>query len=147
MLLQMRRSHAAGLLLVFGSLAGAGCNSESPSGALPTAPTAVVPPAVVVSNAPTLRGKVYDTANRPIAGAMIEVMDGAHAGMTTTADTNGQYWLAGGFEEGTRFRATKAGYFESVRSLGPSCAPCNPHHWVYFYLGSPIPPTNIAGSY
>lgn len=135
------------LVLVIGSLAGASCGEESPSRVLPTAPTAVVPPDVAITNGSTLSGIVFDTANRRIAGARIEVIDGAQAGMTTTANASGQYWLTGFFEEGTRFRATKDGYFESVRPLGPSCAPCNPHLWVYFYLGSPVTPANIAGSY
>lgn len=125
----------------------AGCGSESPSRILPAAPTTVIPPAVVVSNQGALTGKVHDTAGRPIAGATVEVLDGAHAGMTATTDWNGQYWLDGVFQEGNRFRARKDGYLEGVARLGPDCAPCNPHQWVYFALGLPVAPVNVAGDY
>ena len=143
----MRASHAAVLVLLFGSLAGAGCDSDSKTGVLPTAPTSVVPPVVVDSNAINLSGRVYDTAFRPIGGATVEVLDGAEAGKTTIANASGQFGFTGVFEEGTRFRATKDGFLEDTSRLGPSCAPCNPHHWVYFHLGLPIAPTNIAGDY
>ena len=143
----MRTFHAAALVLLIGSLAGAGCGSESKTGVLPTAPTSVVPPVVVSANALTLSGRVYDTAFRPIGGATIEVLDGREAGKTTIANASGQFGFTGVFEEGTRFRATKEGFLEGTSRLGPSCAPCNPHHWVYFYLGLPIAPANIAGDY
>ena len=143
----MRASQAAVLVLLFGSLAGPGCNSDSKTGALPTAPTSVVPPVGVNANTLALSGRVYDTAFRPIGGATVEVLDGAEAGRTTTANASGQFWFSGVFEEGTRFRATKEGFLDGTSRLGPFCAPCNPHHWVYFHLGLPIAPANIAGAY
>jgi len=142
----MRSSSAALLPLLIGAFSVGGCGSDSPTAALPTAPTTVVRPGVVTPLA-TLSGKVFDTAHRAIAGATIEVLDGVQVGMTTTSDASGQYWFSGVFEEGTRFRATKDGFLEGASRLGPSCAPCNPHHWVYFYLGLPIAPANIAGDY
>jgi len=144
----MRSLHAAVVVLLIGSLSGAGCGSEAPSRVVPTAPTTVAPSTVAPpSGAMTVSGIVYDTANRPVAGATVEVLDGAQAGMTTTSNASGQYWMTGVFEDGTRFRARREGYLEGVSRLGPYCATCNPHHWVYFALGLPIAPADIAGHY
>ena len=143
----MRSPGAAILLLTISTVSAAGCGSESPAAALPTAPTTtVVPPPGVTARA-SVSGKVYDTSNRPIGGATIEVLDGAHAGLRTTSDATGQYWLTGVFEEGQRFRATRDGYLEDISRVGPKCERCNPHLWVYFQLGLPIAPVNIAGQY
>jgi hypothetical protein len=153
MLLQMSRCEGALILLLTSALAGAGCGSESPPSFLPTAPTAVATPPTggtpppAVSSAATVSGKVYDTANRPIAGATIEVLDGVNAGMTTTSDRNGQYWLTGVFAEGTRFRASREGYLENFAKVGAYCGRCTPQYWVYFALGLPAAPANIAGEY
>ena len=146
MLLQMRAAGAAILLLFASALAGAACGSESPNAVLPTAPTTVVPSPVATLPA-SLSGIIYDTAHRPIGGATIEVLDGAHTGLTTTSNATGQYWLSGAFEQGTRFRASREGYVDGESRLGPSCAPCNPHLWVYIYLALPSAPVNIAGEY
>ena len=150
MLLQMRTVSAAFVFLIISATIGTGCGAESRTAALPAAPTAVlpaVPPAVPVGISASLSGKVYDTGNRSIATADVEVLDGPHAGLKTTADANGQYWLNGVFEEGQRLRATKPGYLDGIARVGPPCARCNPHLWVYFQLGLPIAPTNIAGAY
>jgi hypothetical protein len=149
----MSRCTRALILLLTSALAGAGCGSESPPGFQPTAPTTVATPPTggtpppVVSNPATVSGKVYDTANRPIAGATIEVLDGVHAGMTTTSDRNGQYWFSGVIAEGTRFRASRDGYLENIARVGAYCERCNPHYWVYLALGLPTAPANIAGDY
>src|SRR5687768_13092610 len=149
MLLQMRRSSAVLLALIIGAFSVGGCGSDSPTAALPTAPTTVAPPPTtavpppVVTLPASLSGMVYDTANRTIAGATITVVDGAQAGVTTKSNASGQYWLTGVFEEGTRFRASREGYVDGESRLGPSCAPCNPHLWVSIYLALPIPPVNI----
>lgn len=146
MLLQMRTVSAAFVLLIGSAVMGIGCGAESPTAVLPAAPTPVPPP-VQVAASPSLSGKVYDTANRIISGAVVEVLDGAHAGLRATADANGQYWLTGVFEEGQRLRATRAGYLDGIARVGPACARCNPHLWVYFQLGLPDAPANIAGAY
>jgi len=92
----MRSLHAAVVVLLIGSLSGAGCGSEAPSRVVPTAPTTVAPTTVAPpSGAMTVSGIVYDTANRPVAGATVEVLDGAQAGMTTTSNASGQYWMTG----------------------------------------------------
>ena len=142
----MRRHHAA-LLLILGALAGAACNSPSTSTVLPTAPT----PPVVAAPAPqtgiAVSGKVYDTGNRPLAGATVEVVNGASAGLKVTTWLDGSYAMRGEFDAATQFRATKAGYETGLRPMAAFCQPCNPNFWVYFYLGLPVAPANIANDY
>jgi hypothetical protein len=146
MLLQMRTVSAAFVLLIISAPIGTGCGTESPTAVLPAAPTAVPPPVQVAASA-SLTGKVYDTANRIIGGAVVEVLDGPHAGLRATADANGQYWLTGVFEEGQRLRAARPGYLDGIARVGRVCERCNPHLWVFFQLGLPDAPTNIAGAY
>lgn len=153
MLLQMTRCRRVLVLLLTSALSGAGCGSDAAPSVVPTAPTTVGTPPTggtpppVLSNAATVSGKVSDTANRPIAGATIEVLDGIHAGMTTTSDGNGQYWFFGVITEGTRFRASRDGYLDNVARVGAYCERCNPHYWAYIALGLPAAPANIAGDY
>lgn len=147
MLLHMRSLAPAFILLLICTQLSAGCGSESPSSVLPAAPTAVPPPVSATPSTFSLTGKVYDTANRPIAGAIVEVLDGANAGHKSTTDATGQFWFTGVFEEGQRLRATRENYYEDLARVGPHCERCNPHLWVSFRLGSPIAPANIAGNY
>jgi hypothetical protein len=141
----MRRPHAA-LLLILGAFAGAACNSPSPSAVVPTAPTSMVatpaPPSGVA-----MSGKVYDTGNRPLAGATVEVVNGASAGLKVTTLADGSYALRGEFDAGTQFRATKAGYETGLRPMAPFCQQCNPNFWVYFFLALPVAPANLANDY
>ena len=85
----MRRHHTL-LFLTIGVLAGAACNSPSTSAVLPTAPTSTVaapaPPSGIA-----ISGKVYDTGNRPLAGATVEVVNGASAGLKATTGPDGSY--------------------------------------------------------
>ena len=140
----MRRPHAA-LVLILGVLAGA-CSSPSTSAVLPTAPT----PTVAVPAPPSgiaISGKVYDTANRPLGGATVEVVNGASAGLKVTTLADGSYAMRGEFDAGSQFRATKAGYETGLRPMAQFCQPCNPNFWVYFFLGLPVAPANIANDY
>lgn len=124
------------------------CASESTALLTPTAPTALTAaPAAVAVPGLTVSGKVYDTGHRPLAGARVQVLNGVDAGLSTTADARGQYWLTGSFDGGTLFLATLEGYREAVAPLPEPCPRCNPPHWVYFYLGSPAAPADIAGRY
>src|SRR4051794_14289338 len=88
----------------------------------PSLPTE--PPATVVSTSPApapddafIKGTVFDTANRPLAGARVQVLDGSHAGTTATVTANGEFSMVGTFEEGTRFRATIDGYISDEEIL------------------------------
>ncbi len=139
--------------MIFSLLVGAACGSESPNRALPTAPTNVVPPtvapppAVVVQNQERLTGMVTDTGFRPIAGAIVEVLDGPHAGMTITSSATGQFSLIGAFEVGTRVRARREGYLDGTSQLVRSCATCVQQLLVSIRLGLLVAPANIAGEY
>ena len=140
--ISLTTTHAALLIVI----ALAGCNSgPRRSSMLPTAPTPVAPLQSAV-NAVNVRGTVYDTAYRPIAGAIIEVLDGPHAGLTATSIATGEFALAGAFEVGTRFRARSEGYLEGISRLEPRCPQCV-SNFVNFNLGLPIAPANIAGDY
>jgi hypothetical protein len=144
----MRRHHPA-LLLLVGALAGAACNdSKSPNALVPTAPT---PPAVSAPAPPAsgiaVSGKVYDTGNRVISGATVEVMNGPSAGLKVTSVFDGGFNIFGQFDADTQFRATKDGLEAGVKNLTPYCERCNPHHWIFFALGLPVAPANIAGDY
>lgn len=145
MLSSTMRLHAA-LMLTLGALAGAACNSPSSSAVLPTAPTSTVAvPAPLTGIA--ISGKVYDTGNRPLAGATVEVVNGASAGLKVTTLADGSYAMRGEFDAGTQFRATKAGYETGLRPMAQFCQACNPNFWVYFFLGLPVAPANIANAY
>src|SRR5688572_1609132 len=145
----MRRHHAAAILIA-GALAATACDGRDPSVVIPTAPTA---PAPVAAAAPppasgiTIAGRVHDTGLRPLGGAIVEVVNGPNAGTRVTTLSSGAFALSGDFDADTQFRATKDGYQSGVKKMGSHCAPCNPHFWVYFYLGLPDPPADIAGDY
>ena len=94
-----------------------------------------------------LAGSVTDAAWRPLAGARVEVVEGPQAGLSTTTDANGDYFLRGSFDDATRFRATKDGHAPSTFSLPPACDPCNPHWWIHFALEALAPKPNLAGDY
>ena len=134
--------------MIFSFLVGAACGSESSSRVSPTAPTTVTPPpAVVIPNLRGLNGTVTDTGFRPIAGAMVEVLDGPQAGLTNTTNASGQFSLSGTFEVGTRVRARREGYLDGTAQLMATCATCVPQFWVNISLGLMIAPANIAGEY
>ncbi|HEX7282310.1 MAG TPA: carboxypeptidase-like regulatory domain-containing protein [Vicinamibacterales bacterium] len=143
----MRRHHAA-LLLILGAMAGAACNSSPVTAITPTAPTSPVGTASpALSTGVAISGKVYDTGNRPIGGATVEVLNGPSAGLRTTSMIDGGFNLSGEFTADTQFRATREGHEPDVKNLTPYCERCNPHHWVFFALGLPQAPADIAGDY
>jgi hypothetical protein len=124
---------------------------SSPSGP-PTAPssstaTQAPPSPPATDDDGMIKGTVHDTAGRPLAGARVQVLTGSHAGTTATVAGNGEFSMAGTFDDGTRFRATLDGYISADEMLLPSCAPCHPHKWVNFYLDVPEHPVSIAGDY
>jgi hypothetical protein len=57
---------------------------------------------------------VVDTSDRPIVGAIVEVLDGAQAGMSATSGVTGEFMFAWPFDDTTLFRATKEGYILPV---------------------------------
>ena len=140
--------HFTSALPIAGVLLVSACGPESTAPLTPTAPTALFSgPAATAVRGLTVSGKVYDTGHRPLAGARVEVVNGIDAGLSTTADARGQFWLTGSFDDNTSFRATLEGYREAVAPLPEPCPQCNPPHWIYFYLGLPVAPADIAGHY
>jgi len=120
-----------------------GCDSQGRPGA--PGPSLMPPP-----NPPKgtqLAGTVSDAAWRVLAGARVEVVDGPLAGLSTTTDVNGAYWLTGAFDETTLFRATKDGHVAATWPLPEICARCNPQWWLHFHLESLAAPASIAGDY
>jgi hypothetical protein len=111
--------------------------SPSPANMLP-APTSPVP---------VMKGTVSDTAFRSVAGAVIEIVNGPSAGLTTVSDARGEWGFVVALDDSTQFRATKEGYEPATKPIGPFCGTCNPNRWVNFELKTREMPANIAGSY
>ena len=42
---------------------------------------------------------MVDTADRPLAGAIVDVVDGPQAGTSATSDTKGEFSLTGAFDD------------------------------------------------
>lgn len=82
-----------------------GCDSASPA----SAPSPVPPP----TPAPfefSLSGTVYNTAWRPLAGALIQVVAGSGSGASAVSDLAGHYELPGPFTGSIILLAEKPGY-------------------------------------
>src|SRR5262245_61520951 len=82
---------------------------------IPTAPSAPPPPANVI-----LRGWVYDTAFRIVAGAGVEIVEGGQAGQSATTNDRGQFEFSGAFVGSVTLRATKDGYTAATQRLNIS---------------------------
>jgi len=138
-----------GVVLLVLAQGMAACNSSRSS--IPIAPTQAVPEPVSQGAVPStgiwVNGNVYDGVFRPVAGAVVEVLDGPQAGLSATADASGQFTLRGNFDDTTRFRASKEGYVDSAGTLVPRCATCSGARYIYLVLGVPAPPVEIAGAY
>ncbi len=80
----------SGILLLLAVHGLAGCTRSTPSSPSP------------VSGGLFIQGTVSDTAFRPLAGARVEVLDGPQAGLSTTANAQGEFSLTGTFDDGTR---------------------------------------------
>jgi Carboxypeptidase regulatory-like domain len=131
------------VVTAFGVASAACGDSAFAPGAGPTAPG----PNPAQPAGELIRGSVFDTAVRAVAGARVEIVDGPQAGSSTTTDSNGAFSLTGTFDDNTRFRASKEGHVDEIRRLEPPCAACNPRRWIHFNLDVVAPPLNITGSY
>jgi len=118
-----------------------GCG-DSRSRSTPSAPSSVLQPASPFTSA--VNGKVVDTADRPISGALVEVVGGSQAGMSVTSTGNGEFYFAGSFDDATVFRASREGYTAATQSWR-RVSPGQPY--LLFYLGVLAPPVSIAGNY
>ena len=119
--------------------------------AVPTSPTP--PPALVTGPRAAamvgepIKGTVYDSALRPLAGATVELLDGPQAGMSTATDAKGGFSLVATVDDQTRVRASKDGHVTATTTIRPSCERCNPRRWAFLYLELLEPPVPIAGDY
>lgn len=133
-------------LVIAQSLAFCACSDQGSR--VPTAPTGA---ATIATSTPLsgeqIKGKVFDTGQRVVAGALVEVLDGPQAGVSTTTNATGEFELRGTFDDTTRFRAAKEGHVSAINTLLPSCERCNPHRWIYFNLDVLAPPVQLAGNY
>jgi hypothetical protein len=109
---------------------------------VPSAPVPVPQPAGI-----QVAGTVADGAWRPFIGATVEVLNGPHAGLSTSTDSRGEFRLSGSFNETTEFRAAKDGFVAAVRPLPTRCERCNPNWWIHFVLESVGPKADLAGNY
>jgi hypothetical protein len=105
------------------------------------------PTALPLASGELIRGVAYDSADRPLDGARVEVLDGPQAGTSTISNRAGEFSLTGTFDDTTRFRATREGHVTADLTLRPACAVCNPARWIYFYLDLLVPPVTLAGDY
>ena len=137
------RTHVGFLLAL--AVALAGCDADRGPG--PSGPSPLPQPGPQPAPGIQLAGSVSDAAWRPLAGARVEVVDGPQAGMFTTTNANGEYRLAGAFDETTHFRATKESHVAATWPLPAICDRCNPQWWIHFYLEALTPPASIAGDY
>jgi hypothetical protein len=128
------------LLLVIGQ--GLSACSGPGSQSIPSAPSP--PPSSAPRPASAIKGLVTDSADRRIAGALVEVLDGAHAGMSTTSDGNGEFALAASFDDTTLFRASKDGHIGATRSWKRDVSD---QSWLHFMLSVLAPPVSLAGDY
>lgn len=143
------------ILAVLFTTALAGCNG-SPASSIPLSPTPAPPPTQTQGPAQTatvssISGFATDTAFRPLAGARVAVVDGPHAGSSTTADALGGFTLTGSFGPATTFRASKDGYISATQTWRCSVAVCagpsGARPWLGFSLAVLAPPVSIAGDY
>lgn len=118
------------------------------SGLAPSAPlgqSAVASSAPPGPSTPRLSGDAHDTANRPIADARIEVLDGPQAGAFTTTDALGRFSIAGEYDDTVRFRASKPGHVSKTQTSRRPCDTCE--RYLGFLLELEMPPTNLTGDY
>src|SRR5437870_10299289 len=100
-------------MTMFFTIVTAACGSHplAPS----TTPTSTAPGAPTASLNVILRGWVYDTAFRVVAGARVEIVDGSQAGQSTTTNDGGAFEFSGVFVGSLTLRATKERYAAATR--------------------------------
>lgn len=117
----------------------------------PSTPS-VVPQAVSIPNPPVvgITGFVADTGFRIVAGALVEVVEGLQAGVSTTSDATGRFSLSGTFDNTTRLRVSKEGHVAATQLLSASQRSNCPNvctGFFQFYLELLVSSVNIGGDY
>ena len=79
--------------------------------------------------------------------ATVEVVDGAHAGAKTTAESTGRFSLAGPFDRTTRFRALKEGHAAVIKMAPAYCQGEECYGSLSFYLPPDGPQVEVSGEY
>jgi hypothetical protein len=128
------------LLVVAQGLVGCG-GSGSPS--VPSAVPLPTPQPVPQPTPIQVTGDVFDTVNRALAGARVEVLDGPQAGTSTTSDPAGAFSLTGIFDGTTRFRASKEGFVAATQPFRLIVTSRS----IFFVLDVSAGSVNIAGDY
>ena len=143
----MRLAVATSVAILIFSACGPSSNPTTRSPVSPSnAPTAGPQPAPRPTGI-SVAGTVSDTAWRHLVGATVEVVEGPDMGRSATVGANGEFRLAGNFDETSRFRASKDGHVAAIRPLAPRCETCNPNFWVHFALAPDGPQVALAGNY
>jgi carboxypeptidase family protein len=102
----------------------------------------------------SLSGQVTDTANRPLNGSRVAVVDGPRAGTLATTDEAGRFSMPGIFTGTITVTASKDGYVSQTRPIPPrippglSPPPGEVMSWSTGFQLEPLGPSlNIAGEY
>jgi Carboxypeptidase regulatory-like domain len=90
---------------------------------------------------PFLTGWVWDTASRGLAGARVEIIEGAQTVAFTTTETGGRFSIPGSFSDSMSVRASKEGYWTVTQPVPP------PNHTVIFWLQTIELSADISGEY
>jgi hypothetical protein len=121
---------------------GRAVSPTSPSVSL--VPPSEPPPQPAPPINPGVTGKVVDSADRDIAGVLVQVLDGPRAGLSVRSDRNGGFAFAEPFDDMTRFRATHDGHIAATVSWRSGL---RNQPWLFFMLAVLTPPATIAGDY
>src|SRR5688572_715817 len=142
----MRTLHRIAALVIVAALASC---SDADSPRLPLAPTPVAPMPQTVAQPPgvvQLRGRVWDTAFRPLPDVKVQVIEGPDAGASTVSDATGGFSLGLTIiNETIAVRAEKDGYATTTRTPF-RCQTC-PVFSLGFQLAPRTPPIELAGEH
>jgi hypothetical protein len=114
----MNRSTRLAALALVHALAAAGCSERGPVAPTGLAPNVAQSPPVAVQGE-LINGIVYDTGQRAVSGATVEVIDGPQAGTSTIANAKGEFLVEGTFDDATRFRASKGRSYRGCQYSQP----------------------------
>jgi carboxypeptidase family protein len=94
-----------------------------------------------------LTGWVYDTANRTVAGATVEILTGPHAGTSMTTSEDGEFTFLGRFVDLVTLRASRDGYRAQSQTLNLPVGSAAPGRYVSFTLPSLVDPVIVLGHF
>ncbi|HVG71908.1 MAG TPA: carboxypeptidase-like regulatory domain-containing protein [Vicinamibacterales bacterium] len=94
-----------------------------------------------------LTGWVYDTANRFVDGANVEILTGPYAGMQTTTNADGGFSFSGRFVDLVTIRASRDGYRAQTQTLNLPVGSGAPGRYLSFILPSLVDPTIVVGDF